>query len=340
MNASGRPVAYVLIENGMHQGARLELSEYGVWYSAGGVVDADYWLADPELADAKIEFASAEGQVWLRLHAGPEAVLDGAIVGVGGQGRIDRSVVWGGVGMRAVVMPAEEPAAAAAEPPPEETPKSAQQVRWDAAVAAARGAGSRLLQRAPSPRRLGLGLLALLAVALPLIAVGILLDSMQERYHQSERQSQALAVQSDPRQKLADARAAAQRLADLIGLRTVSVVAVDGKSLALFGSDVPADRSPAIRAAITQFEPEFVVRDNIAYNPERPDGPLELVRLPEGIDFVQYGPDGFLRGPQGRAYLAGGTLPDGMRIEEIRDDQIWFTRGTQQAVLRARALLQ
>lgn len=308
--------AYVLVENGMHRGARLELREPGTWYAAGGQVDADYWLADPDLAEAKALFALIDGSVRVRIEAGPAAAIDGAVLDAGGEAVLRRSLLWGGVSFRGVAMPLETGTA---------TPQPA--VATPTALAAALAARV--------PRRAGLWLLATLALAVPLGLVLVLLSSLLERVEQRERQAKAIAAQSGPDMKRAQARAAAQRMADLIGVRTVNVSALDGETLALYGSNVPPEQREAIQAAVAQFEPHFKVRDNIVYRDDRPPPPVELARLPDGVDFVQYGSDGFLRGRNGSLYLVGAKLPDGTQIEDIGETQISFSRGHERAVLRA-----
>lgn len=313
------PVAYVLVETGMHSGARLELREPGTWYSVGGLVDADYWLADPDLAEAKLQFAFVDGSVRARVQAGPAASIDSAVLDVGAEGIVRRTVLWGGVSLRAVAMPAEAA-------PPTSAPLS-------------RGAAQALRQRLGTKlsRRAAIWLLASLAVIVPLGLMLTTLTSMLDRVEQHDRQAKAIAAQSGPDMKRANARAAAQRMADLIGIRTVSVTAVDGETLALFGSNVPPEHRDTILAAISQFEPAFTVRDNIAYRDDQPVRPVELNRLPEGVDFVQYGSEGFLRSRAGNVYLLGGKLPDGTQVELIGSAEIWLSRGNERSVLRARS---
>jgi hypothetical protein len=60
-----------------------------------------------------------------------------------------------------------------------------------------------------------------------------------------------------------------------------------------------------------------------------------LPHLPEGVDLVQYGPQGYLRGHDGRLYLPGGVLPNGMQVDLIREREVWLSRGSERAVLRA-----
>jgi hypothetical protein len=313
------PVAYVLVETGMHSGARLELREPGTWYSVGGLVDADYWLADPDLAEAKLEFAFIGGSVRVRVHSGPAASLENAVLDVGAEGTVRRTVLWGGVSLRAVTMPAE--AAPPASAPANRNP----------AQALRQHLGTKLSRRA------AIWLLASLAVIVPLGLMLATLTSMLDRFDQQDRQAKAIAAQSGPDMKRANARAAAQRLADLISIRTVSVTAIDGETLALFGTNVPPEHREAILAAISQFEPSFTVRDNIAYRDDQPVRPVELSRLPEGVDFVHFGSEGFLRSRAGNVYLLGGKLPDGTQVELIGSTEIWLSRGNERSVLRAPA---
>jgi len=322
-----RPVAYVLVENGLHAGARLELRDAGVWYSAGGLVDAEYWLADPDLVEAKAEFAYIDGVVHARLLAGPTMLLGTASVEAGAPVPFDRGLLWGGVSFRAVAMPSPtEPQVqaatkAAAAPVPE----------GSAALAAAlRSAGRRA-----GSRRSAMLLVAVLAVVVPAAITLSLLGSMLERHQHREAQREALFAQEDPGVRLNHARSAAQRLSDLIGMQAVSVAALDGRTLAVFGTNVPPERRDSVRASIAQFETEYSVRDNVSYRSDAAPRAFRLTQLPEGVDLVQYGPEGYLRGREGRLYLPGGTLPDGAQVDLIREDEVWLRRGQERAVLRA-----
>ena len=319
--ADTRPVAYVLVETGMHAGARLELREARTWYTAGGAIDTDYWLADADLADAKVHLALMDGSVRVRLSEGPALVIGAASVEVGTEAAIDDSMLWGGVTFRAVVMP-EVPAPVHQAPPPD-----AGGAKMVKVMSALRG----LLKS----RRLMASVLATIALVIPAALAISLIGPIFERQHARELQREALSAQEDPNVRYAQARAAAQRLGDLIGIQTVSVTAVDGKTLAVFGMNVPPSRKDAVSTAISQFESEFTVRDNIVYQPENVVRAVQLVALPEGIDLVQYGPQGYLRGSDGRLYLAGGMLPNGMQVDLIREGEVLLSRGTEHAVIRA-----
>lgn len=324
MNTETRPAACVLVENGLHAGARLELREAAVWYAVGGQVDAEYWLADADLAEGKLEFALIDGTVRARLLAGPPMIFGSESVEAGAEAvAFDRPMLWGGVSLRAVVLPpplAHDDATTA--PPP-------------ANAKALAGKMKRVARALVSDRRLLSVVLALAVLLIPAVAMSSLLASMLQRQHAQELQREALSAQEDPRAQYLRARQAAERLSDLIGLQAVSVSAVDGKTLAVFGTSVPAAERDRVRAAIAQFERDFTVRDNVIYQTEPAAGAVLLTRLPEGIDLVQYGPHGYLRGHDGRLYLPGGLLPDGMRVDLIRDHEVRFSRGNERAVLRA-----
>jgi hypothetical protein len=324
MTTDGRPVAYLLVENGLHAGARLELREAGQWYSAGGLVDAEYWLADPDLAEAKAEFALVDGAVCARLVTGPPLILGTTSLEPGAAAvALDQPLLWGGVSFRGVAMPplAAETAAPAAAPAPVRRPLAGR------ALDAVRriGANRRLLSVA----------LALLALVVPAAVVLSLLGSMLERRQAMELQRDALSAQEDPRAQYLRARSAAQRLSDLIGVQSVSVTALDGKTLAVFGTNVARSERERVRAAVAQFERDFAVRDNVVYQAEAMARAAVLPHLPEGIDLVQYGPQGYLRGHDGRLYLPGGVLPNGMQVDLIREREVWLSRGSERAVLRA-----
>lgn len=321
-----RVAAYVLVETGLHAGARLELREPRAWYSAGGLIDTEYWLADPDLAEAKAEFALIDGSVRVRLSAGPALVVGTASVEAGAEAVIGDRLLWGGVAFRAVVMPV----APEQEPVLPESPPEAGGEKVMHALNVARGLAK--------SRRLMMSLLAMIAVVVPVGLAMSLLGPIFERQRARELQREALSAQEDPRARHAQARAAAQRLNDLIGIQTVSVNAVDGKTLAVFGLNLPAERRNAVHAAISQFEGEFTVRDNIVYQAASVPRPAQLVSLPEGIDLVQYGPQGYLRGRDGRLYLMGGVLPNGMQVDLIREGEVLLSRGTEHAVIRAVAL--
>lgn len=323
MSAEDRPVAFVLVETGMHAGARLELREAGTWYAAGGQVDAEYWLADPDLQDARVEFAVIGGALRARLREGPALIVGTASVEPGGETTVEQTLLWGGVSFRAELMPPppEDKAAAAA---PASPPRPAPAVRIVAAV--------RELAR---NRRL-LSLMGATAVLVVPAAVAMSsLSSMLERRQAQQLQREALSAQESPEVQMLRAREAAQRLSDLVGTPTVSVKALDGRTLALFGSNVPRSDQERVRNAVAQVERGFTVRDNVVYQPETPATAKTLTRLPEGVDLVQYGPRGYLKGRDGHLYLAGGVLPDGTRVDLIRDREVWLSRGTERAVLRA-----
>lgn len=321
-----RAVAYVLVESGLHAGARLELQEAQTWYSAGGQVDADYWLADPDLTEAKAQFAFVDGGVRVRLLAGPPMVIGAASIEVGAEVAFDNSLLWGGVSFRAAVMPQVQ------EPAPDVLPKNAPQANVANAMKAVRGLAAN--------RRVMTSLLAMMAVVIPTGIAVSLLGPMLERQHTRERQREALSAQEDPRVRQAQARAAAQRLADLIGMQSVTVTALNGKTLTVFGVNLPSERREAVRAAIAQFEGEFTVHNNISYQAETAPRPARQTHLPEGIDLVQYGPQGYLRGRDGRLYLAGGVLPDGTQVDLIRDREVWLSHGADRAILHANDLGQ
>jgi hypothetical protein len=327
MNADLQPCGYILVGSGLHAGARLELVEPDRWYSAGGHVHADYWLADTELAEARLEFISRGGVILLRLVEGPEPLIGTLSAPAGVELVIDAPVTWGGVSFRAVAMPAAAPAPQPHESEselaanPQDTP--ARLRKW--------------LRGAPAirPARVGLVLLSVVAIAAPLFMLLSVARSISTAYEQSERQSDALQAQQAPEARSAAARAAAQRLADLIGMQSISVMAADARTLALSGSDIPFERRESIKAAIAQFEVEYVVRDNIMYREKPHAGPTELLRLPEGVDTASYGFDGHLRGRNGTTYLVGSTLPDGSRIESIDNGRIWLLRGSERSVMVA-----
>lgn len=323
--ATTRPVAYVLVESGLHAGARLELNEAQTPYSAGGLVDADYWLADPDLAEAKAQFVFTDAGVRVRLLAGPVMILGAASLEAGAEAAFDKPLLWGGVSFRVVVMPqVPEPVRDVVASP------NAGQATVDRA--------KKLAGRVAGNRRLMTAMLAMVAVIVPTGIAVSLVGPMWERQRARERQREALSAQEDPRVRHTQARAGAQRLADLIGMQSVSVTALDGKTLAVFGVDLPAERREAVRAAIAQFESEFTVRDNVSYRSESASRAVQLTHLPEGIDLVQYGPQGYLRGRDGRLYLTGGVLPDGTQVDLIREREVWLSRGNERAILRADAL--
>lgn len=316
-------VAYVLVETGLHAGARLELHDAQVWYSVGGMVDAEYWLADAELADAKAEFRRAGSTLEVRLVSGPPMLLDAASIEAGGEPvPFTKPLLWGGVSFRAAVMP--KPAEAPADKP---AVPSGQR----AALAGVLAGGRRVLGN----RRAVSMVLALAAIMVPAAIVLALLSSLLQEHRSQDLQRQALSAQQDPQVQLQRAKAAAQRLSDLIGSPAVSVSALDSKTLAVFGSRVPSSLRDQIQAAASQFEHDFTVRDHVAYLAEGVPHAALLTHLPDGIDLVQYGPHGFLRGHDGRLYLNGGVLPDGMQVDLIRDGEVLLSRGNERAVLRA-----
>lgn len=324
--ADTRPAAYVLVETGMHAGARLELREARTWYTAGGAIDTDYWLADADLVDAKVHLALMDGGVRVRLSEGPALVIGAASVEIGGDAALDAPMLWGGVTFRAVVMP-DVPEPVHQVPPPDAGRADAGRATVVKAMSALRG----LLKS----RRVMASVLATIALVIPAGLAISLIGPIFERQHARELQREAQVAQEDPRVRYAQARAAAQRLGDLIGTQTVSVTALDGKTLAVFGMNVPLARKDAVRSAVSQFEGEYAVRDNIVYQPENAARAVQLVALPEGIDLVQYGAQGYLRGSDGRLYLAGGLLPNGMQVDLIREGEVLLSRGTEHAVIRA-----
>lgn len=331
MSADSQPCGYLLVGSGLHAGARLELPEPEQWYSAGGHVGVDYWLADAELADARLEFACLGGAIVLRLVDGPELLIGAASVPAGTEAVVDAPVTWGGVSLRAVAMPMAAP-----QPPVPETAAPAP------APATTLGGRLRRWLRVPrvEPARVGLVLLAAVSVVVPLLLLVSVARSMLDAQELRERQGDALRAQQSPEARSAAARAAAQRLADLIGMQGISVMAADARTLALFGTDIPFEQRASIKAAIAQFEVQYAVRDNIVYR-ERPAAtPTELQRLPDGVDTVAYGPDGHLHGRNGSTYLVGSTLPDGSRIESIDSGHVSLLHGNERSVLVAPILTE
>ncbi len=317
-NTTPRAAAFVLIESGLHAGARLELREKEVWYSVGGVVDAEYWMADDDLAEAKAEFGCFGGQLHVRVLAGPELVIGANTVPVGHEILLEGGVLWGGIGFRGVLMP--------------DLPEvdMSQQAEWQSAT-----------QQQLQPlhrKRFVRPALALTALVVPLLLVFAQADNIMTRMRTIEKRKEALAAQNNPAVKLANARAAAQRMADLIAMQSVSVSAPDGETLLLTGTDIGPEHRETIDAAVAQFQTEYRVRNSVAYRSEPPRKQVtELAQLPSGIDLVEYGSNGYLRGKDGQTYMAGGVLPDGAQVVAINEAGIWLSKGSDRAVLRANA---
>ncbi len=320
-NTTQNPAAFVLVESGLHAGARLELRHHDVWYSVGGVVDAEYWMADDDLAEAKAEFGCFAGQMQMRVLAGPDLVMGGNTAPAGTEIVLEGTVLWGGIGFRGVLMPAQGP----------EIEVQQQADRW-------RSAAPQQLQPLLQTKRLVRPVLAAVAVVAPLLLVFAQADTMLTRFRAAEKRSEALAAQNNPAVKLANARSAAQRLADLVAMKSVSVTAPDAETLVISGTDISAEHRESIEAAIGQFHTEFRVRNVVSYRNEAPRAQItELAQLPSGIDLVEYGSNGFLRGKDGQTYMAGGVLPDGAQIVAINEAGIWLSKGSDRAVLRAMA---
>lgn len=321
-NTTHRPAAFVLIESGLHAGARLELRHHDVWYSVGGVVDAEYWMADDDLAEAKVEFGCFAGQMRIRVLAGPELVMGGNTAPVGSELVLEGPVLWGGIGFRGVVMP---------DPGPE----AEMQQQADGWNAAAPQQLPPLLDR----KRYLRPVFAAVAVVAPLLLVFAQADTMLTRWRAAEKRSEVMAAQNNPAARLANARSAAQRLADLIAIKSVSVTAPDADTLLVSGTEIGAEHRESIEASIEQFHTEFRVRNVVAYRNEPPRSQItELAQLPSGIDLAEYGSNGFLRGKDGQTYMAGGVLPDGAQIVAINEAGIWLSKGSDRAVLRANTL--
>ena len=317
-NTTQNPAAFVLVENGLHAGARLELRHHDVWYSVGGIVDAEYWMADDDLAEAKAEFGCFAGQMHMRVLAGPDLVMGGNTAPPGTEVVLEGTVLWGGVGFRGVLMPANGPEA-----------EVQQAEGW-------RSAAPQQLQPLLQTKRFVRPVLAAVAVVAPLLLVFAQADTMLTRFRAAEKRSEALAAQSNPSVKLANARSAAQRLADLVAMKSVSVTAPNAETLVISGTDIGAEHRESIEAAIEQFHTEFRVTNMVSYRNEPPRAQItELAQLPSGIDLVEYGSNGFLRGKDGQTYMAGGVLPDGAQIVAINEAGIWLSKGSDRAVLRA-----
>ena len=322
-NTTSRPAAFVLVESGLHAGARLELRERDVWYSVGGVVDAEYWMADDDLAEGKAEFGCIAGQLRVRVVAGPELVVGPNAVPVGEEIALDGGVLWGGIGFRGVVLPEE---------PEVEAPQPADS--WQNAM-------PHQMQPLLRHRRFVRPVLAIIAVVVPLLLVFAQADNVLTRMRTTQERKEALAAQKTPAVKLANARAAAQRMADLIAMQSVSVSAPDGNTLLLSGTDIGPEHRETIEAAIAQFQADFQVRNLVSYRPDPARKQVtELAQLPSGIDLAEYGSNGYLRGKDGQTYMTGGVLPDGAHIVAINEAGIWLAKGTERAVLRAGATTQ
>jgi hypothetical protein len=322
-NTTARPAAFVLVESGLHAGARLELREHDVWYSVGGVVDAEYWMADDDLAEAKAEFGCIAGQLRIRVLAGPEAVVGPNTVPLGQEILLEGGVLWGGIGFRGVVLP---------EAPQVEVPQQADS--WHSGM-------PQQMQPLLRRKRFVRLLVATVAVIVPLLLVFAQADNVLTRMRATEQRKEVLAAQKTPAAKLAYARAAAQRMADLIAMQSISVSAPDANTLLVSGTEIGAEHREAIEAAITQFQSDFQVRNAVSYRSEPARKQVtELAQLPTGIDLVEYGSNGYLRGKDGQTYMTGGVLPDGAQVMAINEAGIWLAKGTERAVLRAGATQQ
>ena len=322
-NTTPRPAAFILVESGLHAGARLELRQYDVWYSVGGVVDAEYWMADEDLAEGKAEFGCIAGQLRVRVVAGPNLVVGPNTVPAGEEIALDGGVLWGGIGFRGVVLPEE---------PQVEMPQLADS--WQ-------GSMPQQMQPLLRHKRFVRSALAVIAVVVPLLLVFAQADNVLTRMRSTQERKEALAAQKSPAVKLANARAAAQRMADLIAMQSVSVSAPDGNTLIISGTDIDTEHREAIEGAIAQFQADFQVRNLVSYRAEPPRKQVtELAQLPSGIDLVEYGSNGYLRGKDGQTYMTGGVLPDGAQIMAINEAGIWLVKGAERAVLRAGATHQ
>lgn len=323
MTTNGRPAAYILVESGLHAGAKLEIGAPDTWYAVGGSVDCEYWLADAALTDARIEFCLHNGLVVVRHDRGPDLLVADEPVAPGGQALVEHRLLWGGVSMRAAVLPAERAEPADAPPAAAAPPRLADAVQRLRAWTALRS------------RQLALGTLAVLAVVLPALLLASVAGDIIDTQDRMARRQEVLRTQETPETRLAAARAAAQRLSDLIGYQGISVMASDAHTLSIFGTDIPLDRKASVRAAVAQFTRDYGIRDNVLYRDDGPKPPQELAKLPEGVTLAEFGNDGYLRGKDGRIYLPGGLLPDGSRIESIADGLVRLQRGNDRMVLRA-----